>query len=297
MGVNVDGVFSGGGVKALAFIGALEVLEENHYKFQRLAGTSAGAIVASLLAAGYKAKDLKIILEELSLEKVIDQPLTDRIMPFSKWMFLYYRMGLYKGNRLEQLIDKWLSKKGIRTFAHLPENSLKVICSDLTLGRMVVIPDDLQEVYGIDPHTFSVAKAVRISSSLPYFFMPVKLHGKKGRSLLVDGGVLSNFPIWLLENEHGRRKRPIIGMQLSDPPDQLPEQKIKNAIQMFHALFRTMKQAHDGRYISVTKSRDVIFIPVTGVQTTDFCLSESQKQELLEIGKNQASLFLKRWSR
>ncbi|MFC7060603.1 patatin-like phospholipase family protein [Halobacillus seohaensis] len=295
--MKIDGVFSGGGVKALAFIGALEVLEENQYQFQRVAGTSAGAMVACLVAAGYTSKELKVILDELSFETLIDEPVSDKVFPFSKWLFLYYRMGLYKGNHLEKILDKWLSKKGIRTFAQLPEGSLKVVCSDLTLGKMVVIPDDLKETYGIDPRTFSVAKAARISASLPYFFRPVKLYGKNGKSLLVDGGVLSNFPIWLFENDDGRRTRPIVGMQLSDPPDQLPERNIKNAIQMFQALFQTMKQAHDARYVSTTKSRDIIFIPVKDVETTDFYLSKKQKEFLLDIGRQRALQFLKRWSK
>nr|WP_289214434.1 patatin-like phospholipase family protein [Halobacillus campisalis] len=295
--MNIDGVFSGGGVKSLAFIGALEVLEKNDYSFQRVAGTSAGAIVACLKAAGYTSEDLRVILEELTLENLIDQPFVDQIFPFSKWIYLYFRMGLYRGNRLEDVLEKWLQKKGIKTFAHLPEGELKIVCSDLTLGRMVVIPDDLKEVYGIDPNTFSVAKAARISATLPYFFMPVKLHGKKGKSILVDGGVLSNFPIWLFENEHGRRKRPIIGMQLSDPPDHLPEKRIKNAIEMFQALFNTMKQAHDARYISASKSRDIIFIPVKGVETTDFHLSTKHKEMLIDLGREQAEKFLKRWSK
>ncbi|WP_318036185.1 patatin-like phospholipase family protein [Halobacillus amylolyticus] len=290
-------MFSGGGVKALAFIGALEVLDENDYHFRRVAGTSAGAIIACLIASGYQAKDLKKILFDLSLEKLTDEPLPERIFPFSKWLLLYFRMGLYKGNRLENILEKWLEQKGVRTFADLPSGSLKVICSDLTLGKMVVIPDDLKDLYGIDPSTFSVAKAARISAGLPYFFMPVKLHGKKGKSLLVDGGVLSNFPIWLFENEHGKRKRPILGMQLSDPPDELPEQKIKNAIQMFHALFRTMKKAHDARYISEDTSRDVIFIPVKGIETTDFLMNNEQKEKLISIGKEKAEQFLWRWKK
>ncbi|WFT76969.1 patatin-like phospholipase family protein [Halobacillus naozhouensis] len=295
--MNIDGVFSGGGVKALAFIGALEVLDENGYRFQRVAGTSAGAIVACLIASGYQAKDLKKILVELSLEKLIDTPFPEKFLPFYKWLLLYFRMGLFKGNRLENLLEKWLEQKGVHTFADLPHGSLKVICSDLTLGKMVVIPDDLHRLYGIDPDTFSVAKAARISAGLPYFFMPVKLHGKKGKSLLVDGGVLSNFPIWLFENEQGKRRRPILGMQLSDPPDQLPEQKIKNSIQMFHALFRTMKKAHDARYISESTSRDVIFIPVKGVETTDFSMNADQKEKLMSIGKEKAKQFLDRWKK
>ncbi|MBN9653654.1 patatin-like phospholipase family protein [Halobacillus sp. GSS1] len=295
--MKVDGVFSGGGVKALAFIGALEELEEQGYTFKRMAGTSAGAILASLTAAGYTARELKERLNHLSFLSLVDVPLSDRLFPFMKWLLLYYRMGLYKGNQLENVLEEWLGEKGVRTFADLPSGSLKVICSDLTLGRIVVMPDDLKKVYGIDPATFSVAKAVRMSSGLPYFFIPVKIHGKRGRSIIVDGGVLSNFPLWIWEKQDGCRTRPIIGMKLSDEPDKLPEQKIKNAIQMFHALFKTMQQAHDARYISKALSKDIIFIPVSGVETTDFDMSKEEKETLMALGREHASKFLKRWSR
>jgi NTE family protein len=295
--VKVDGVFSGGGVKALAFIGALEELEEQGYSFSRVAGTSAGAILACLTAAGYTAKELKERLKRLSFEELVDVPLSDRLFPFMKWLLLYYRLGLYKGNQLEKVLEEWLEDKGVRTFADLPPGSLKVICSDLTLGRIVVLPDDLKKVYGIDPATFSVAKAVRMSAGLPYFFIPVKIHGKTGRSVIIDGGVLSNFPLWIWEKKAGCRTRPIIGMKLSDEPDKLPEQKIKNAIQMFHALFKTMQQAHDARYISKTMSKDIIFIPVNGIETTDFDMSTEQKEALMNLGHEHAKDFLRRWSR
>jgi NTE family protein len=50
----IDGVFSGGGIKDFALIGAYQVLEENGFQFHRLAGTSAGAILAGFIAAGYE---------------------------------------------------------------------------------------------------------------------------------------------------------------------------------------------------------------------------------------------------
>ncbi|MGP4061738.1 patatin-like phospholipase family protein [Halobacillus sp. H74] len=295
--MKVDGVFSGGGVKALAFIGALEELESQGYSFHRVAGTSAGAILASLTAAGYSATEIKERLKSLSFEELVDVPITDRLFPFMKWLLLYFRMGLYKGNQLEFLLEEWLEEKGVRTFADIPQGSLKVICSDLTLGRIVVLPDDLKKVYGIEPATFSVAKAVRMSSGLPYFFIPVKIHGKRGKSVIVDGGVLSNFPLWIWEKKEGCRTRPIIGMKLSDEPDKLPEQKIQNAIQMFHALFKTMQQAHDARYISRSMSKDIIFIPVNTIETTDFDMSEEEKEALMHLGHEHAREFLKRWSR
>lgn len=295
--MKVDGVFSGGGVKALAFIGSLQELEDKGYEFRRIAGTSAGAILASLKIAGYNAKELREKINALSFEKLVDLPIADRLFPFMKWFLLYYRLGLYKGNRLEATLEQWLEEKGVRTFADVPPNSLKVICSDLTNGRMVIIPDDLKKVYGIDPATFSVAKAVRMSCSLPYFFIPIKLHGKKGKCVVVDGGVLSNFPIWVWEDNKGCRTRPIIGMQLSDPPKKLPERKIRNAIEMFHALFKTMQQAHDARYISTSKSKDIIFIPVKGIDTTDFDMSIQEKEKIMEVGREHARLFLERWKK
>ncbi|MFG6114367.1 patatin-like phospholipase family protein [Halobacillus sp. MO56] len=294
--MKIDGVFSGGGVKALAFVGALQVVEKRGYVFQRMAGTSAGAITASLLAAGYRVDELETVLRELDFETFVDPPLIDRLIPFTKWLLLYFRMGLYKGDRLERWLYDRLAAKGVYTFRDLPAGKLKIICSDLTLGRILVIPDDLEAFYNIDPYQFPVAKAVRMSAGLPYYFTPVKLTGKSSvKSLVVDGGLLSNFPIWSLENRDGKRVRPILGMKLSNPPSQFPERKINNSIEMFHALFSTMKQAHDARYISKSKSADILFIPVTTIDTTDFQLSDIQKDELIELGREHAEMFIGTW--
>ncbi|MFD1018719.1 patatin-like phospholipase family protein [Thalassobacillus hwangdonensis] len=296
--MRIDGVFSGGGVKALAFVGALQVVTEKGYSFERVAGTSAGAITASLVAAGYKMDEMENILREMKFDVFVDPPLFERFLPFAKWLLLYFRMGLYKGDQLEKWLYKKLGEKGVYTFSDLPLGSLKVICSDLTLGRIMVIPDDLEPVYGIDPMKFSVAKAVRMSAGLPYFFMPVRLQGKSQvKSLIVDGGLLSNFPIWVLETREGNRIRPILGMKLSNPPNQLPRRKIRNSIEMFHALFLTMKQAHDARYISKSTSADVLFIPVKNIDTTDFYLSTDQKDELIQLGRDYAENFITKWKK
>jgi len=192
--VNIDGVFSGGGVKAIAFIGALQVVEKKGYNFERVAGTSAGAIMSSFIAAGYKSDEISELFNELHLNKLLDPPKFLDWLPFTKWLSLYFRMGIYKGKKLETWIEEKLAVKGIRTFSDLPQESLKVIVSDLTLGRLVVLPDDLNRVYGVSPRNFSVARAVRMSAGLPYFFIPEKLQGEKERqkSIIVDGGLLSN---------------------------------------------------------------------------------------------------------
>jgi len=295
--VKIDGVFSGGGVKAIAFVGALQVVEKKGYQFERVAGTSAGAIIASFIAAGYNSDEIEELLNELQLNKLLDPPRLVDWFPFSKWLSLYFRMGIYKGKKLEEWIEQKLKQKGIHTFSDLPKDSFKVIVSDLTLGRLVVLPDDLKRLYGIQPRKFSVAKAVRMSAGLPYFFIPEKIEGEKERpkSIIVDGGLLSNFPIWVFTSDIERKVRPILGMKLSNSMDNIPPRVIKNAIDMFQALFITMKQAHDARYISKSEAVDIIFIPVEKVGTTDFDMSDQAKEGLKKLGRERAEAFLKKW--
>ncbi|MFL8937949.1 patatin-like phospholipase family protein [Rossellomorea oryzaecorticis] len=292
--MEIDGVFSGGGVKGLALIGACQAIEERGLQLKRVAGTSAGAIIAAFIAAGYKSTEMKNIMEEMDIKKLLDSNALISL-PFIKWFRVYYRLGLYKGAALENWIEQKLKARGIYTFADLPEKSLRVIASDLSNGRLLVLPDDLEK-YGIAPQTFPVARAVRMSASLPYFFEPVKLRSLEGTSLLVDGGVLSNFPMWLFDRENIKKTRPVIGVKLSLNYLQRPKKKINNAIDLYSALFQTMKDAHDSRYISRKHEKNVIFIPTEGVQTTEFELSNEGKSELFETGKYKGELFLKQWT-
>ncbi|OIU71086.1 patatin-like phospholipase family protein [Rossellomorea aquimaris] len=292
--MEIDGVFSGGGVKGLALIGACQAIEERGLQLKRVAGTSAGAIIAAFIAAGYKSTEMKNIMEEMDIKKLLDSNALISL-PFIKWFRIYYRLGLYKGAALEDWIEQKLKARGVYTFADLPEKSLRVIASDLSNGRLLVLPDDLEK-YGIAPQTFPVARAVRMSASLPYFFEPVKLRSLEGTSLLVDGGVLSNFPMWLFDRENIKKPRPVIGVKLSHNYLQRPKKKINNAIELYGALFHTMKDAHDSRYISRKHEKNIIFIPTDGVQTTEFELSNEGKTELFEAGKYQGELFLKQWT-
>ena len=72
--------------------------------------------------------------------------------------------------------------------------------------------------------------------------------------------------------------------------------KLVNAIQLFGALFETMKDAHDGRYISRKHEKNIIFIPSNGVLTTEFSLTEEKKQLLMQQGRDHAKKFLTTWN-
>src|SRR5436305_307633 len=79
---------------------------------------------------------------------------------------------------------------------------VQVIASDLSKERMLVLPRDARDQLGIDPDELEVARAVRMSMSIPMFFDPV-VHQNPANAneehVIVDGGLLSNFPIWLFD--------------------------------------------------------------------------------------------------
>ena len=292
----IDGVFSGGGLKDFAMVGSYQVLEEKGYRFQRVAGTSAGAILACFIAAGFTSKEIEAVLDDTDFKTLLDPRKTVLPLQIMKWFNLYFRMGLYQGKALENWFLKKLAEKGVYTFGDLPPGTLKLVASDLTNGKMLILPDDLVN-YGISPDTFSLARALRMSCGIPFFFEPVKLKDGFGESIVVDGGVLSNFPMWLFDDTAGNRERPLIGLKISRGHGEATahKNKIDNGLNLFEALFSTMKDAHDERYISRKQEKDIIFIPVGDVSATQFDLGEETKKALIESGRRSTTEFLKTW--
>ena len=69
--------------------------------------------------------------------------------------------------------------------------------------------------------------------------------------------------MWIFEEEDGNKERPVLGIKLSRSQEELPGHKIDNALNLFEALFSTMKNAHDEKYISRKHEKNIIFIPTT----------------------------------
>lgn len=294
--MKIDAVFSGGGVKAFAFLGVLEQLGDKNLSIERVGGTSAGAILAALLAANYHVDEMKQMLFSLNLNSFLDPPfLASKYSPL-KFLSLYIHKGLYKGEIFESWLARMLKKKGIVTFSDIKEGYLKVVASDLTKGRLVVLPDDLERLYNINPQHFRVATAVRMSAGFPYFFIPKQLKNTEHKiSYIVDGGLLSNFPLWLFKNET-KRKRPVLGVTLSETVEQQQPEIINNGLDMLQAMFKTMLKAHDTRYISTNQSKQIIFIPVKSIPTVDFHIDDATKEKLLQLGAQHTDTFLQSWS-
>src|SRR5439155_20762176 len=107
-------------VKGIALIGAVAVLEERGFQFQNLAGTSAGAIVATLLAAGYKAAEVRDIIAGQNFARFMDATWLDRIPAVGQGLSILMDEGIYEGKYFLQRMRELLEAKHIHTFGNLP---------------------------------------------------------------------------------------------------------------------------------------------------------------------------------
>lgn len=312
--LQADVVMEGGGVFGLGLVGALTILEKHHYQFRRVAGTSAGAIVASLLAAGMSAQEIQTAIASVPFTSFEDPTFLSKFGPLGEGLSILQNQGIYQGDVLRETIAKYLAIKGVRTFADLritddPDSSLPsnhqyklvVMTSDLSRGELVRLPWDYHK-YGLNPDTQLVADAVRASASVPFFFTPVKLDNNKThhRSYLVDGGLLSNFPIDTFDRTDGKTPRwPTFGIKLSARPkaNQIPH-KIHNTFDLLKAMLSTMQNAHDQMHLDeACVVKRTIFVDTTAMRLDPltFNLSTRQANELFSKGQQAADAFLAEW--
>ena len=314
---KADAVFEGGGVKGIGLVGAVSEIEKAGYVFENLAGTSAGAIVASLLAVGYSAAELKRELEQLNYNDFKDEGLLDKLGFFGKSLSIGFEYGIYEGEFFENWLERLLAVKGMTTFGKIKTKykedkykyKFQAIAADITDRRLLVLPNDLK-LFGINPDEFSISRAVRMSMSIPFFFEPVELRDISGRKhFIVDGGLLSNYPIWLLDDNKPDPPWPTFGFKLMEP-DKRELQKAKrnpinNPISFLKAIVGTMLDAHDSYHISKSKGDydRTIGIPtvitINGsdkeIGTTDFNITQEESQALYENGAKVAKKFLETW--
>lgn len=306
--MEINAVFEGGGVRGISLAGAVEATERAGHNFKRVAGSSAGSIVATLLAAGYEGEEMSRIIQGTSFTSFLKRAPIYNTAVIGPAARVLLKKGLYSGEAMESWIREILLKKGIVTFRDLPRGKLSIIASDITNGRILVLPDGLQQ-YGISPDKFEVAKAVRMSCSIPYFFDPVRLRlnglAARGKSFpdqfvyIVDGGLLSNFPMWLFDGKDQGNKSPeggvpTVGYQMIGKTDPQPHQ-IRGPFSMLQAMVSTMLSAHDERFIEQSKFVRTVKIPTLGISTTQFNITPDQSEALYTSGKKAGEAFFRDW--
>jgi|SRR3990172_9307871 len=304
--MKFDLVAEGGGCKIPALAGAYEAIISKGFQPSHCAGTSAGAIVSSCVSAGYRPDELKTLLMNTDFNIFKDSS------QWRIWQFinLVRRNGVFNGDEFYKYIKHLLAEKGVHTFKDLRDPNAEdvrytyrftCLASDITSGSLISLPGDLPE-YGLDPDEFEVAMAVRMSMSIPFFFKPIYLENKLADSqwygkkhMIVDGGMISNYPIWIWDSED-EPAWPTFGLLLYADKENQPV-KTSNPINAAVAMFQTMLKANDKTFVRPDDFINrTISIPTGNVSSIDFDLTNARKGVLYRSGLNTANEFLNQWS-
>lgn len=310
--MQADGVFQGGGVKGIALAGALEGFADAkahpaHFvdEWVQVAGTSAGAIVAAFLACGHTAAETVALIGQTDFSRFEDFGPGGEVL--SGAVNLARGHGLARGREFR---DWFAAQTDERTFGDVAAagRTLKLIATDITRREMLLLPDSLPSYRlpggsePIDPASLPLADAVRMSMSIPYFFEPVELvHNETGlTSTVVDGGVLSNFPVWIFDVADRDAQRPTFGFRLTGGRSAGGGlAHLLNALgwplRMGLDIFHTTTEAWDSWWVSHATRVRTVAISAGDVGTTDFHLPASAREWLLQSGRSAADAFLEQW--
>jgi len=166
---------------------------------------------------------------------------------------------------------------------------------------MVRLPQDTRKLYGVEPDDFDIARAVRMSASYPFFFIPVEQQNIQGNICrIIDGGMLSNFPIAIFDVST-EPARPTFGFRFVDalPPGADTQSNLytptNDAFQILQAMLSTVLSAHDRLYLEDHNYVRTIPIPVNGISALQFDLSKDQTETLYQNGQKAAEEFFATW--
>ncbi|MFI6638323.1 patatin-like phospholipase family protein [Streptomyces sp. NPDC050504] len=316
-GDRADLVLEGGGVRGLGSAGAVISLLEDGYSFPRAAGTSVGAIAAAFVAAGVGAKELRAIMDRLDLARIPDRA-PPGIPLLSEGVSLLTGRGAYRGEWIKEWLTEELADLGVETFgdlryddpgasADLPLDQrykLVVMVTDVTHGRLLRLPWDYRR-YGLDPDEQSVAEAVRCSLSIPFYFQPCTLTDRATgeESVIVDGGVLSNFAVEIFDRTDGEEARwPTFGVRiLPDLPAGIAELfpalavVMSPPLKLVQQVVATALVGRDQTQLERPGVRDrTITVQCAGVGITDFQLGDEGREAVVDEGRKAAAEFLRR---
>jgi NTE family protein len=325
-------VFEGGGVKGIAYVGALQLLEEKKIldDIVRVGGTSAGAINAVLVGLNYSPAETLQILNKLNFEKFMDDDFgvirdVDRLLS---------EFGWYKGDFFRKWIGELIAKKTGNanvTFDQVQQQKAAKGFRDMYfMGTN--ISTHFAEVFSHEhtPRT-CLADAVRISMSIPLFFSSRR--SPRG-DVYVDGGVLDNYPVKLFDRErylddaniarHGevteyykkhnaglkRKKLDIspylynketLGFRLDsereiatfrDQAEPVAE-PIDDFFDYTRNLLKTLVDAQANSHLHSDDWQRTIYIDTLGVKTTEFKITDAKKKALVESGRKGTETYFK----
>lgn len=273
-------LFSGGGIRVIGYLGALHVLEEKHmlHQVREFCGVSAGALVSLMLALNYSLKVIERFCFEFDFSQIggfeIDSVL-DSIEEF----------GINSGDSIKSLIRKILFHKGFgpdTTFAELAASGktkqLRVWASDIQYLKLL-------EFSAEKTPEVCIQLALYASMTLPMYFIPV--HHPVTKTLLLDGGVLDNYPISSFTEEEVEQTLGFTFEHSKLPVD------VNDFSSFLSVILGGYYMPSYQKMIEKHKCRTII-LPCQEVPSIHFEATKEEKQRLMAIGRQATETFFKK---
>jgi len=298
-------VFEGAGIRGLAYCGALMELDERNLlkPIKRVAGTSSGAITATLLSVGYTPQEIFEMIGNTNFAKFND----GGGFFIGGSLRLFRRMGYYKGKKFTNWMENCIAAKvgnANITFSEL-ENLTK---EHETIKTLVITATCMnhQKVEYFSAHTYPnmrIVDAVRASMAVPLYFEPLIIndngepqdvkHYQDHDHVLLDGGFLSNFPIWVFDDsiKYDTQAIKTIGFRI-DSDYQIQVDRTKSKLPPYYSIHSTKDLIGSVYYLMKENLNRFILTPFDWERTvsiSDCGIGPKVKR----LSKDEKALFIK----
>lgn len=264
-------VLSGGAARGLTHIGVLKALEEQGVIIDAIAGTSMGAVVGGLYAAGYSVSELEQLATGLDWQQALSDAPPRADIPFRRKQddrdFLVKQklsfrddgslglpLGLLQGQNLALLLEKLFARAGaVEDFDQLPI-PFRAVAADIATGETVVFADG------------HLALAIRASMSIPAVLTPVEVDGQ----LLVDGGISNNIPVDIAREMGVDR---VIVVDIGSPL--ATTESLQTVFNILNQSVSLLTRRNSEAQLATLQPHDILIQPpLTGFGITDFARAE-----------------------
>ncbi len=274
-------IFGGGGIRGISYCGAHKALLESNIKATGYAGSSIGAVYASLSAVGYKFDEIFEILSNTGFEMFIDIN-----VGFKK------EIALSKGKIFLDWIREYIEKKFYNEDYQKGKMEPVRFCD--IKEKLIIYSVDLtnlkfKEFSAAETPDYEIASAVRASVSMPGLFTPMEYND----CLLVDGDLLKSAPLWRLSNTIKNLKERIIEFRLEDNET---KKEVTSSLDFINRVYNAICGFATDYIVDLYKEKDkfdYIKINTEGISVVDFLIPKEKKDELFQIGYDTTSSYFK----
>ena len=291
-------VFEGAGVRGIAYCGAVQEMESKKMmdSIERVGGTSSGAIIALTISLGYSGKEIENIISKSNFKKFNDGGFffIGGINRLNKYF------GWYKGKKIGKWLEKIIKEKTGNeniTFEELHQKGFKdLYITGTSLNKQKAV------VFSYESYPkMKVKDAVRISGSIPLYFEPVYIDSsgktfdhpkqKQGFDMMVDGGILENFPIHIFDKQQPDLNT--IGFRIDHSPQiendkgdrTLAEMPVDDLKQYFGAFYNIVIENLNRQRLNTTDWQRTVSISDGDVLPKVRKLSKEEVSILIENGR------------